>query len=1225
MEFWLKILILLTLLALGGVILLVLSRELLLDLKKRLIQKQKEKCLRHIIAFGLLAPETILQLTLDLKTRFPLPIVQNVLEEMNRNEKSQAVKRQLAEIIDHLGFVDGHLKKLREAKGWTERAQAAEILGEIGLARAVLPLLAALKDPNEDKEVKSVAIRALGKIQDERAISVLIESLGSLEEVAGQFIADTLVRFGEPVLSPLTAVLLSSRNEHQRFWSARILGLIGSIRGVSPLLNALGDHSARVRAEAAKSLGVLKTREAIAPLRKILLTDPATEVRSSAAAGFGLVAEEKDLVALQKALDDLDYSVRLKAMEALENMGPKAQPIFLSALVSESKEASIQAAHAMERMGIVSRWIEALEGEGWKESFDFLVLVAKAGVVETLIRSLKHPLLAVRVRLCRILESANHPRAFEALADLAGKDPEWLVRMEALRALVDLADPRSVPVFVRALNREEETLREELLRRLENATAVLINPLTDTIVPLLQDSNVKVRGAAIRILKKNQTGDLLPHFIAALSDAVPSVREESAMALGDYPPEKVIDSLIPLLKDGDRSVRIAAVRSLGKLRSPRAIEPLTKSFEQADEGYRDEISFALAHVPSEEFYKLADFLMGFDNPKARAGIAWTLGLIKDQRAVQLLTTFLKDKDPLVRASAAGALGQFGSKEVGKILIDNLADPSERVRAAAVNAIGKSGDPLLVPFLLKALENEPDSFVAERGILAAGSLLAEEEIAAVSFKEKTLEFVTAWYHKARTAEAKGVALIALAFLQSKIHFESLLETISDNAGRENLQNILKGLPSEKQKLFFDTLALDPRIFWFNRPQKIREYYVDLLQGSRLPTSRIRALEALRFFNDPKALALIGQSLAKDPEASVRSAALRILGEVLKGGALVAKLLEGVNDPAETVRLQVLPILDHLSPKELQSSRESLTRLLDSSSDVVREKAAKFLARLYRDDWNLLADVLMGTGKKNQLLGLIQILGQVADAKTAPFLLQFMRHGDPAVKKMASASAAKSQVLSKKEWFPFLEDPLETVRLGALQGIGAQLDSEAIDPLSKHLEDPSPLFRRGLAVLLGARKIAGDERPLQMLKRLAQDENTGVKVASMISLFRLGVTGQGEKMGEILGTLNRAEKQGILDSLHAEGIFVEWLTLLKQGRDPARRKEALCWLGLLDLQNFTQEILLSLQDPSPEVRLQAMEMLAAVSDPLVEQALANLASDPNEAVRKAFKRRRLREVK
>jgi HEAT repeat protein len=196
----------------------------------------------------------------------------------------------------------------------------------------VLPLIAVLQDQSEDKHVKNVASLALQKIPDPRAIQPLIDALGRDDAAISRPIADVLERFGPHAVPALLDVLRNSKNDGQRYWAARILGASADSQTAVPLIAALQDRSEKVRAEAARSLGRLKARQAIHPLTDMLLRDPLAQVREEAARALGEIGDEHALEALKQALGELPYEVRAGALAAMEKMGDDAVPLFLQAL-----------------------------------------------------------------------------------------------------------------------------------------------------------------------------------------------------------------------------------------------------------------------------------------------------------------------------------------------------------------------------------------------------------------------------------------------------------------------------------------------------------------------------------------------------------------------------------------------------------------------------------------------------------------------------------------------------------------------------------------------------------------------------------------------------------------------------------------------------------------------------------------------------------------------------
>ncbi|MEE8462536.1 MAG: HEAT repeat domain-containing protein [Acidobacteriota bacterium] len=1217
--------------AIGALILLVLSRETVRSLKRLHWRIKRGQCLSLIGQLNDLTVDQLLPLAVELKKSFSLPLVESVLDQFRSQELNTPVRQKLAAVYDHVGLVEHHLKTLHKAKTWLDRANAAEKLGQIGHVKAVVPLIHLLEDDSEEREVKSVATQALGKIRDERAIDPLIEVLGLPGSATGQPVADVLAQFGDAVLEPLMKVLSTSTQEARRFWAARILGELQTHRATPTLLNALSDHSTKVRAEAALALGRLGTREGVSPLSRMLLEDPVPLARDAAAQALGKIADDRALTALREALADLDHDARRSAMLALEKMGETATPFFIEALRGESKEAAIQAASALERIGMVTVWIEDLAGENSETAFELLTCIAKNGVVETLARSLTHPQLQVRLSLCNILSEGKSSRSFEALAELAQKDTEWAERVEALLALIKLADARSVPLLRDALDEKQETVSELLLLALQESPRSLLEPLADTVSVLLQDANLNIRVQAIRVLAKIHSESLFSVLLSAFSDASPEVRQEAALALKHYANKEGVRALTGALQDPDRGVRAAAVESLTQLKDPKSIRPLVHAFEGADDGYRDQIASALAAMPKQEFQQLTDLLMGLSHPKARAGITLTLGLIGDQAAMQLLTTFLKDPEPIVRASAASALGRFGKEGMTSALADCLSDPKRRVRAAVVDALGKSGDAAIIEDLLPLLESEPDALVCQRVALAVGALVAdqgpearEQDLESRNLTPKATAAVTKWFKKKRGVKNQAAGWVALALLEEESYFPEILKASQDAPLRAAMQECLKQLSSAVQDHFFTFLSLDSRLFWRDDVEKSVEHYTRLLQASRETRDRVHAVEALSTLAGKTAIPVIESACATDPSPRVRAAALSTLGRLLEGEPLVARITQAAQDPSDRVRSQVIPTLDRLSPKELEGARKQLIPLLDSSQEEIRRPVADLLARLYYHDWQLLADQLLGAEKEPRILGLIETLGKISHSQISPLLVQFMKHSDAEVRGASAQAAAQSGALAKQEWIPCLDDSQEAVRLAAIQGLGKQLDGEVLEIFSQHLQDPSPQVRGQIATLLGKKKLTGNEQPTKLLERLSHDVNLGVGIISLVSLHRLGVRGLAQEIAASMLNLEGQERSALLEHLQKEGVFVELLGSVQRDRDPEARKEALQFLSVLDLSQFTGEIAKALSDPSSQVRVAAIEALGQVSDPLLEKQIEALSQDPVKEVRSAVKHRKLRRV-
>jgi HEAT repeat protein len=142
--------------------------------------------------------------------------------------------------------VEGLIKTLRnKGEDWQVRAIAAATLGNIGDAKAVDPLIEALKDADDD--VRERAAEALGKIGDAKAVDPLIEALKDASGEVRWRAARALVEIGDAkAVDPLIEAL------HDEYWlvrhyAAEGLGKFGDPKAIKPLIRAMKDEHWSVR------------------------------------------------------------------------------------------------------------------------------------------------------------------------------------------------------------------------------------------------------------------------------------------------------------------------------------------------------------------------------------------------------------------------------------------------------------------------------------------------------------------------------------------------------------------------------------------------------------------------------------------------------------------------------------------------------------------------------------------------------------------------------------------------------------------------------------------------------------------------------------------------------------------------------------------------------------------------------------------------------------------
>jgi HEAT repeat protein len=213
-------------------------------------------------------------------------------------------------------------------------------------------------------------VRVLGRLRDGRAITTLLEQLGSGQFLIRSAAIDAVVAFGDAVVGPLMEMLertrvpvapllkdaTSARSKRVRLHAIRALGELRS-HGVVDALKALAedpdDDIARAaerslalvgcaawgRACAAITLGRLKASEAVKPLIRAL-RDPSHDVRSAAVRGLGEMGDWRLARAVASVLvRDPDPEVRADAALVLQRIG-RGKEVSVKAAVRAMQDSS---------------------------------------------------------------------------------------------------------------------------------------------------------------------------------------------------------------------------------------------------------------------------------------------------------------------------------------------------------------------------------------------------------------------------------------------------------------------------------------------------------------------------------------------------------------------------------------------------------------------------------------------------------------------------------------------------------------------------------------------------------------------------------------------------------------------------------------------------------------------------------------------------------------------
>lgn len=292
---------------------------------------------------------------------------------------------------------------------WAIRGEAAVLLGTFQDPRAVVPLVALLRD--QDRSVREAAIEAL-------------RSIG----------ASAVDAVGTCLMEPDLSVQESA---------SAILSAIADERVLAPLIAALRSGDWIVRMHAAKALGRVRNADAIEPLLP-LLQDKVKAVREEAAAALAAIGDAA-ISSLLKALQHDDWLVRLHAVESLgKTRAKRAVDPLLSVLFNDRDSAVREDA------------VRALGEIGDPQAVEHLFMVMREPGLRTVaVEALGRigDRRAVPV-LIDVVTGADPP---EVTRPVAGCGDQWneeaITQSAAARALGMIGDERAIPSLVAALDR----------------------------------------------------------------------------------------------------------------------------------------------------------------------------------------------------------------------------------------------------------------------------------------------------------------------------------------------------------------------------------------------------------------------------------------------------------------------------------------------------------------------------------------------------------------------------------------------------------------------------------------------------------------------------------------------------------------------------------------------------------------------------------------------------
>jgi peptidylprolyl isomerase len=392
-------------------------------------------------------------------------------------QKNPAVQRRALIALGRLQDPDAVplLVPMLEVAEATTRVEAAFALGQVGQSHAC-PLLLNRLAEEKDLEVRLALIEAVSKTANDSMLAAVSEAL--------------LAWLNDPIPivraeTALAAARLAHRGLKKMAWSAPLARLLGDaddevrwrvayalMRLHSPsssdrggqetaadstaarqLITVLGGRSNRVRMQAARTLGAIKTAVALEPLTQAARTDSDWRVRVNATAALGNYDFDDPLTRL--AVEDTVEHVRLTALRSLGTIAERMLRhggLTDTGAIAEFLRERLHAGESNQATEIT--WRE-------KAAAAFaLAHILRKNAISDLARLVEHPNPYFRSRIAEALGTTAAAEAFPYLEQMA-RDTANIVHIAVLEALPKLpatAQTNAAAIYLEALRRGDAVL-----------------------------------------------------------------------------------------------------------------------------------------------------------------------------------------------------------------------------------------------------------------------------------------------------------------------------------------------------------------------------------------------------------------------------------------------------------------------------------------------------------------------------------------------------------------------------------------------------------------------------------------------------------------------------------------------------------------------------------------------------------------------------------------------
>lgn len=242
------------------------------------------------------------------------------------------------------GLLEREIVRLRH-RSPADRAEACRILGRLGQAGAIPPLVERLRDT--DAAVRWEAIGALADLRAVEAIDAVAQAIEAAGDWKNLSTVITLLRMGPDSVAGVGALLADAGSPEMTKALLQVTGRLGIAADPASVRSLAAHPDAEVRVEALRTLGSLAPDSESVAACLTGMDDPEWPARALAAWSLGRLGDGRAVPRLERAMGDGAYWVRHHVAEALAGLGEAGDAALRRALADANPFVRDMAAQAL--------------------------------------------------------------------------------------------------------------------------------------------------------------------------------------------------------------------------------------------------------------------------------------------------------------------------------------------------------------------------------------------------------------------------------------------------------------------------------------------------------------------------------------------------------------------------------------------------------------------------------------------------------------------------------------------------------------------------------------------------------------------------------------------------------------------------------------------------------------------------------------------------------------